>query len=70
MFLLITEGILVKNILRRSFHFTSVGLDGKWVTKSGFVFEINAGYGFLLFNANKTDHNIVNKIGLYVGYRF
>ncbi|OXA81299.1 Protein of unknown function [Flavobacterium aquidurense] len=47
-----------------------VGLGGKWLTKSGFVFEINAGYGFLLFNANKTNHNIVNKIGLNVGYRF
>lgn len=47
-----------------------LGLGGKWVTKSGFVFEINAGYGMLLFNANKTDHNIVNKIELNVGYRF
>lgn len=47
-----------------------LGLGGKWTTKSGFTFEINAGYGFLLFNANKTDHNIVNKIELNVGYRF
>jgi hypothetical protein len=47
-----------------------LGLGGKWLTKSGFVFEINVGYGFLLFNADKTDHNIVNKIGLNVGYRF
>ena len=46
------------------------GLGGKWVTKSGFVFEINAGYGFLLFNAEKTDHTIVGKVGLNVGYRF
>ncbi|UUF15006.1 MULTISPECIES: DUF3575 domain-containing protein [Flavobacterium] len=46
------------------------GLGGKWATKSGFIFELNIGYGALLFNANKTDHNIVNKIELNVGYRF
>lgn len=47
-----------------------VGLGWKGVLKSGFVFEVNAGYGFLLFNADKTDHNIVGKIGVNVGYRF
>ncbi|SEA80575.1 DUF3575 domain-containing protein [Psychroflexus halocasei] len=47
-----------------------LGLGSKWVTKSGFIFEINAGYGFLLFNADKTDHTIVAKLGLNVGYRF
>ncbi len=47
-----------------------VGLGWKWVSKGGFVLEANLGYGFLLFNANKTDHNIVNKIGVSAGYRF
>jgi len=47
-----------------------LGLGSKWVTKSGFVFEINAGYGFLLFNADKTDYTNVVKFGLSVGYRF
>ena len=47
-----------------------LGLGGKWVTKSGFVFEVNAGYGKLLFNADKTDHTIVAKFGFHLGYRF
>jgi hypothetical protein len=47
-----------------------LGLGGKWVTKSGFIFEVNAGYGKLLFNADKTDHTIVAKFGLQLGYRF
>lgn len=42
----------------------------KWVSKSGFLFEANVGYGGLLFNANKTDHTIVAKFGLSAGYRF
>jgi hypothetical protein len=47
-----------------------MGLGSKWVTKSGLIFEINAGYGKLLFNADKTDHNIVARFGLQLGYRF
>ena len=47
-----------------------LGLGGKWVTKSGFIFEINAGWGKLLFNADKTDHNQVVRFGLNIGYRF
>lgn len=46
------------------------GLGYKLVTKKGLVFEANAGYGKLLFNANKTDHNVVAKYGLSIGYRF
>lgn len=42
----------------------------KWVSKSGFLFEANLGCGGLLFNANKTDHTIVAKVGLSAGYRF
>lgn len=46
------------------------GLGWKLVTKKGFVVEANAGYGRLLFNADKTDHNQVIKLGLSIGYRF
>lgn len=46
------------------------GLGYKLVTKKGFVFEANAGYGKLLFNADKTDHGVMAKYGLSVGYRF
>ena len=46
------------------------GLGYKLVTKKGFVFEANAGYGKLLFNADKTDHGVMAKYGLSVGYLF
>ncbi|MGE8431219.1 DUF3575 domain-containing protein [Chryseobacterium joostei] len=46
------------------------GLGWKLVTKKGFVFEANAAYGRLVFNADKTDHNQVIKLGLSMGYRF
>ncbi|WP_159476548.1 DUF3575 domain-containing protein [Chryseobacterium sp. 18068] len=46
------------------------GLGYKLVTKKGFVFEANASYGKLLFNADKTDHTQVIKLGLSIGYRF
>lgn len=50
----------------------AIGVNGgwKWVSKNGFLFEANIGYGALLFNANKTDHNMVMKFGLSAGYRF
>ena len=47
-----------------------LGLGAKWVTKNGIILEVNAGYGKLLFNANKTDHAIVAKFGIQLGYRF
>ncbi|MCL5247789.1 DUF3575 domain-containing protein [Cellulophaga sp. 20_2_10] len=47
-----------------------IGLGSKWVTKSGFIFEVNAGWGKLLFNADKTDHTQVARLGLNLGYRF
>lgn len=47
-----------------------VGLGWKGITKSGFIYGANLGYGKLLFNADKTDHTIVAKFGLNVGYRF
>jgi hypothetical protein len=47
-----------------------LGLGSKWVTKSGFIFEVNAGLGKLLFNAEKTDHTQVVRVGFHLGYRF
>jgi hypothetical protein len=47
-----------------------LGLGSKWVTKSGFIFEVNAGWGKLLFNADKTDHTQVVRLGFHLGYRF
>lgn len=42
----------------------------KWVSKSGFLLEANVGYGGLLFNSTKTDHNVVARFGVSAGYRF
>jgi hypothetical protein len=46
------------------------GLGGKWVTKKGFIFELNAGIGRNLFNSNNTDYEIVGRGGITLGYRF
>ena len=46
------------------------GLGYKLVTKQGLVFEANTAYGRLVFNADKTDHNQVIKLGFSVGYQF
>ncbi|NJB81804.1 DUF3575 domain-containing protein [Wenyingzhuangia aestuarii] len=42
----------------------------KWVTKKGIIFEALFGMGGNLFNANKTDHNIINRRAISIGYRF
>lgn len=47
-----------------------IGLGGKWVTKSGFVFELINGIGRNLFNTDFDDPNIVGKFGFNLGYRF
>ncbi len=47
-----------------------LGLGGKWVTKNGIVFELNAGIGRNLINTEKTDMIIVGKFGFNIGYRF
>ncbi|CAM1333323.1 DUF3575 domain-containing protein [Tenacibaculum aestuariivivum] len=47
-----------------------LSLGNKWVTKNGITFELFAGLGKQLFNATKTDHDIVTRFGLNVGYRF
>jgi hypothetical protein len=48
-----------------------LGLGGKWVTSRNFVFEINAGVGRNLFNANaENDTQFRGKLGFNIGYRF
>ncbi|TDE46832.1 DUF3575 domain-containing protein [Flavobacterium rhamnosiphilum] len=47
------------------------GLGAKWITKKGFLFEINSGIGRNLFNGNNNDdYEIVGRGGFTVGYRF
>lgn len=47
-----------------------IGLGGKWLTKSGFIGEINFGIGRNLFNNDDTDYEILGKGGITLGYRF
>jgi len=47
-----------------------IGFGGKWVTKFGLVYEVNLGYARTLFNYEKTDHDLVVKLGISLGYRF
>lgn len=47
-----------------------LGIGSKWATKSGFIFEVNAGMGKLLFNSGKTDHTHIARFGFHVGYTF
>lgn len=47
-----------------------IGLGGKWITKSGFIGELNLGFGRNLFNNDRSDFEIIGKVGISVGYRF
>jgi hypothetical protein len=50
-----------------------LGLGGKWITKRGVLFEINAGFGRNLFNSDRNDYfgnTFVGRGGISVGYRF
>lgn len=49
-----------------------LGLGGKWITKRGVLFEINAGVGrnlFSQYNDNR-DYEFIGRGGITVGYRF
>lgn len=58
-----------KDISRTDFAL-GFGLGSKWVARSGFIFEINAGIGRNLFNSSDTDHEILGRGGITLGYRF
>lgn len=49
-----------------------VGLGGKFLTKRGFIGELNLGIGRNLFNDknDRFDNEIVGKAGIRIGYRF
>ncbi|MCH7524009.1 MAG: DUF3575 domain-containing protein [Bacteroidetes bacterium] len=47
-----------------------LGIGGKWITKRGFIGEINYGLGRNLFNANESNVELVFKVGINIGYRF
>ena len=49
-----------------------LGLGGKWITKRGVIFEINAGVGRNLFNEynDNRDFEFIGRGGITVGYRF
>ena len=47
-----------------------IGLGGKWITKGGFVGEVNFGLGRNLFNSDETDLDFIGKFGISIGYRF
>ena len=58
------------NIETRTDFALGFGLGSKWITKKGFLFEINAGVGRNLFNSGDTDNEIVGRGGITLGYRF
>lgn len=58
------------NIESRTDFALGFGLGSKWITKKGFLFEINAGVGRNLFNSSDTDNEIVGRGGITLGYRF
>ncbi len=47
-----------------------IGLGGKWITKKGFVGEINYGIGRNLFKADESEFDFIGKFGISIGYRF
>lgn len=47
-----------------------VGLGGKWLTKSGFIGELNIGVGRNFLRSKFDDYDFVGKLGISIGYRF
>ncbi|MBR9845072.1 MAG: DUF3575 domain-containing protein [Algicola sp.] len=47
-----------------------LGIGGKWITKKGFVGEINYGFARQLFETNESEYNFIGKFGISIGYRF
>lgn len=45
-----------------------IGIGGKWITKRGFLAELNFGVGRNLFNNSNED--FIGKAGITLGYRF
>ena len=74
------EGFAMLNSLERNLFINEdeyvtdlaigIGLGGKWITKKGFIGELNLGFGRNLFNNDETDFDLVSKGGITIGYRF
>jgi hypothetical protein len=47
-----------------------IGFGGKWVSESGFVGELNLGFGRNLFNNENDDFDLIGRLGITIGYRF
>jgi hypothetical protein len=47
-----------------------LGFGGKWITKQGFLAELNFGVGRNLFNTKESGSEIIGKGGITIGYRF
>jgi hypothetical protein len=62
-----TYDLSTKNITDFALGF---GLGSKWVTKRGFILEINAGLGRNLFNSSDDGNQIVGRGGITLGYRY
>ncbi|MFD1614493.1 hypothetical protein [Gelatiniphilus marinus] len=60
-------GIETKNVADFAL---GIGLGGKWITKSGFIGELNLGFARNLFNNDRYDYDIIAKAGITLGYRF
>lgn len=65
------NGVLIKSDHKtRSDFALGIGVGGKWVTKKGFLAEVNAGIGRNLFNKDNDSNEMVGRLGLTLGYRF
>ena len=78
------EGFGMLNSIDQDFNFFSdedereyvtdfalgIGLGGKWVTKGGFIGEVNLGVGRNLFKSEETDIDFISKFSISIGYRF
>ena len=63
------EDIVIKEDNTLAFAL-GIGVGGKWITKSGFVGELNLGLGRNIINVDDFIDDLVGEIGIGVGYRF
>lgn len=47
-----------------------IGFGGKWVSESGFLGELNIGFGRNIFNGDNDEFDLVGRVGITIGYRF
>lgn len=65
------NGVLINSKRNTKTDFAlGVGVGGKWVTKKGFLAEVNLGIGRNLLNKNDNNNELVGRLGLTLGYRF